>query len=439
MMKHIYRFRPHKNILEGYKELKNQSLYFAPLEELNDPVEGFMDYFWKGDEASWTDFFTHYFGSMTISWSLLNRSKYFDEDFRREALINFTWENCNKDLKRIHDQAFEKFIKEPAVTAIISFLSKHNDTIRRVELSYYLNSIHAIGVSLVHETAELLDLIPQPKGETSVNKTKDLFSNKFITIEMLSKLNDDVVAHMMNKNLSREDALVQVNLGFRISSAHLQNFKDTDPDVKFFNHDFPNSYMDNLDGRLSPNRYVTCFSESYKNSSMWGQYAESHKGVCFEYYVGSSENMRLKIHHPENESNVLHHPICKVKYDGYGEIDYFKCIKDLNTGAANQTVLKIFQLKVLNKTPDWDFEEERRIVLFDDNKTDYSNKDNRLLKYHIDSLSGVIFGIKMPESDKTAIIDHFASLGDSSKGVEFYQAYYSHANKRIERYKLKII
>jgi hypothetical protein len=49
MISHLYRFRPIERLL-AKNELQNQEVFFAKPENLNDPMEGFRDVFWKGDE-----------------------------------------------------------------------------------------------------------------------------------------------------------------------------------------------------------------------------------------------------------------------------------------------------------------------------------------------------------------------------------------------------
>jgi hypothetical protein len=53
MPDHLYRFRSIHSILGGFHELENQEIYFCPPQQLNDPLEGFKDIFWKGDEIVW--------------------------------------------------------------------------------------------------------------------------------------------------------------------------------------------------------------------------------------------------------------------------------------------------------------------------------------------------------------------------------------------------
>jgi hypothetical protein len=41
----MYRFRTVNNLLDGQHELEKQEIYFAPSNDLNDPMEGFSMFF----------------------------------------------------------------------------------------------------------------------------------------------------------------------------------------------------------------------------------------------------------------------------------------------------------------------------------------------------------------------------------------------------------
>lgn len=58
------RFRRTHSLLEGHKELENQEIYFSDVASLNDPMEGFREYFWAGDTIIWVNFFKHYLLSL---------------------------------------------------------------------------------------------------------------------------------------------------------------------------------------------------------------------------------------------------------------------------------------------------------------------------------------------------------------------------------------
>jgi hypothetical protein len=56
----LYRFRSIHASLDGFHELQNQEIYFSPPAQLNDPLEGLMDVFWRGDVIVWTNLLRHY-------------------------------------------------------------------------------------------------------------------------------------------------------------------------------------------------------------------------------------------------------------------------------------------------------------------------------------------------------------------------------------------
>jgi hypothetical protein len=56
----FYRFRRASAVLDEFQELERGTIYFAPPEELNDPMEGYKDLFWSGDVVVWRSLFKHY-------------------------------------------------------------------------------------------------------------------------------------------------------------------------------------------------------------------------------------------------------------------------------------------------------------------------------------------------------------------------------------------
>lgn len=60
MTEYFYRYRPIKAVLDEFHELENQEIYFSTTDELNDPMDGFKDLFWRGDEIVWRNFLKHY-------------------------------------------------------------------------------------------------------------------------------------------------------------------------------------------------------------------------------------------------------------------------------------------------------------------------------------------------------------------------------------------
>ena len=60
MSKRFYRIRTIDSLLDKYKELENQEVFFQSTDKLNDPMEGFMDFIFKGDEIVWKNLIIHF-------------------------------------------------------------------------------------------------------------------------------------------------------------------------------------------------------------------------------------------------------------------------------------------------------------------------------------------------------------------------------------------
>lgn len=70
-MTDLYRLRPLNRLLGEHGELEEQIIYFASLEELNDPMEGFRDIVWQGDRIVWTNLFRHYLYCFYLTYDLI--------------------------------------------------------------------------------------------------------------------------------------------------------------------------------------------------------------------------------------------------------------------------------------------------------------------------------------------------------------------------------
>ena len=87
--------------------------------------------------------------------------------------------------------------------------------------------------------------------------------------------------------------------------------------------DFPKKYMERLETILYPNWHVACFLRSYSNSSTWGNYGDSHKGVCLIFQTdhdGERISMPLKqITGYSNKGEEWHCRPMQVHEVTYGE------------------------------------------------------------------------------------------------------------------------
>jgi len=141
---------------------------------------------------------------------------------------------------------------------------------------------------------------------------------------------------------------------------------------------------------------VISFTESPQNILMWSHYADEHKGICPEFTLDDKQTLN---------DVAIYKVSCEPDYP---EID-FKNIWNIN-GLA-----KI----LLTKSEEWKSEKElRRITM----------SGNELLDYPI-PLSGIIFGLRTPESEKSLIKKIL-----SDKDINFQQIKLAN-----QEYKLEIV
>ena len=95
---------------------------------------------------------------------------------------------------------------------------------------------------------------------------------------------------------------------------------------------------------------------------------------------------------------------------------------------------------VLNKSIDWRYEKERRLVLYDIVGGDIEGEEYRKCTYEFRTLRGVIFGIRTPDEIKLRIINILARKcrAEGRADFELYQAYYEPGAGSIGRRKIAI-
>ncbi len=202
--------------------------------------------------------------------------------------------------------------------------------------------------------------------------------------------------------------------------------------------DFPEAYLEQLLRLLWPQWYAACFSKSYANSSLWGNYADGHKGACLIFGASESdEPSSLALNqvvgwsfNPQDDEqgtkenwNFAQIPFRDINYANYfGEVDFFRSIGRLPVG----TLLKLwytdedgnvsgsashirqggihdenwrnrhwdgFFRDITAKTNDWEYEQESRLILYGLLDDDLEER-RRKLNYDFNSLKGIIFGIR---------------------------------------------
>ena len=467
-MKTFYRFRSIDNLLgEKYNELENQSIYFASPSQLNDPMEGFKDLVFNGDSITYKNLFKHYLMCLERIFSLYLIA---GEEHHKITTDNIPIYDSFDDFPTpMYKELFEKISKEffDIFEDFIDTIAARTTPIKRNEISSYFDTIHFITLEIIYRNFEEKNFIPKREEVNSID------------LEVVNKIKESI--NLMEKLLKEEDGIKKIeSLIFIQKHMHdelalINNAKNkfviNFPNKNFLLIDFVNIYLETLEKLMYPNWYTACFMTESHNSSVWGHYGDSHKGVCLIFEASEKESISFsngKI--GENLNGIvrgtIEHKFYKVNYEkGYPKIDFFRSIGRLPISKLYSTWYKgydcdskifddfnkdqdrwrknywdTFYKNILTKSKDWEYEKEYRLIL-SGLLDDEIKKENRILQYDFKQLKGLIFGIKTPLEDKIKIIDIIANKCkiNNRSDFEFYQAYYCHENKNILHKKLSLI
>jgi len=234
--------------------------------------------------------------------------------------------------------------------------------------------------------------------------------------------------------------------------------------------EFPNQYLTNLMRLVYPPWYVACFSARHDNPAMWSHYTDNHNGCCLVFNTGrafeNEETARyMSLDGPSGYSwsrdggsrttrSCQKLPLDAVRYStdnhrleffsNIGRLTLHDAMKNWFEDEAGTTselskhlnsetqkmwrdeYWKNFSPPLLRKLPDWEHEEEYRIVLSDILGL-FNADEGRAFTYSYDTLDGIIFGLNVGLSDKLKvmkIVDAKLEMRTVEKDFKFYQARY---------------
>ena len=466
-MAEFYRFRSIDSLLGEHKELEEQTIYFASAEELNDPMEGLRDIVWDGDEIVWSNFFKHYVFCLNRCYFLLNVTQHPRKLETADIPILERWDEIRIPIETsLFDDAWDRFGNLPYIQEIIEALANTKRKIRYREIVFYLGSIQTFG---------LLDAIQK-------SYIDHLLISEFQTFQSPQELSKAVGMEMLLNAIKQTqeyenedllDAVYQISEEMRhnIELTVQYNTRTHPPEIldginRTTMLDFPKVYVEQLDRLLWTDWYTACFTESYCNSSVWAKYADGHKGVCLIFEAIEKDNSN----NLELNNNSITLSFREVHYeDKLGETDFFRTICRMPVGTLKELwytdqdgnisecaahiesesegavwkelYWKNFFRDVTFKTKDWRYEQEYRLVL-DDGLGQFNEKDDRALTYNLDSLKGIIFGIRTSREDMMKIIEIIEKKkrcnGNNRADFKYFQAYYSDKDGDIRKRKTRL-
>lgn len=472
-------FYHYRSIYSALKEIEG-TFYFASREELNDPMESYLQVYWQGDKAAWEGLFRNYICSLYYAFTLYTLAIYGNK-LRKKTLIVDIDRFDNVPLGKILEEIGKEFLAERDVQDISSLCSDKLAKVRKKELKTLIRIVHYKALAIC---------IRKSINNGTVNKECYERVLKLIT-DIIDKLDDspygkkvELLRRIDDKERSIIFSFCEDSFNDFIESCFLkigicinENFlygsmihnekknlnrsclseKDSESIQRrnWFTlmNDFPKNYVEQLVDILYPKSYVVCFSASNSNSAMWGKYAESHAGVCLIYECNDKQEILI-----DHKFDGKKYPLKfqKVIYGGEVEKRNFfetlgiltlaqvkrwfagtnglsKCFDVFSNDEDNWRTQywKTFDTKIRQKLESWSYEEEYRLII-EDSFYNYPSSEDRKLKYDLKALKGIIFGIKTSEYDKCQIIKKILKNEKIGDDFKFWQAEYNDEKQIIE-------
>ncbi|MHB8366120.1 MAG: DUF2971 domain-containing protein [Acidithiobacillus sp.] len=474
----FYRFRSVDALLGERKELENQEIYFCPPDQLNDPMEGYKDLFWRGDEIVWRNLLKHYLAYLTQSLhTAFIMGKDYDARLARNFVFTMPSTLPTEQIKGIHRRVCDAFFGFHTLADLPAMLASRTSALRREEVEFCLRAVHGIALkcvmTILREGGRLPDVNEPPPVPQFTEE--DVLKNLFKVLNGLKE----------NEVESKPEMLVAL-FG---ASAHANRQIDlirylgvTDGLSKAWHTIFyalPEHYVDSLRDLVYFNWYAACFVTDPTHAAMWGHYGDGHKGICLKFRAEEREGQPpvLKLHGitgwhggpnggGQSYGDILL-PFERITYtDKLPEVDFFRsighfpvpvlesqwysdeqgnrssCADDVlgNMSEWHQRYWISFRRLIFTKLRDWQHEDEYRLTLMSPLDS-FSEAKDRKLKYRFSDLEGIIFGIRTPLAEKARIIDIVAAKckAEGRKSFAFSQAVYAAHNGKIEAHPLDLV
>jgi hypothetical protein len=470
----MYRFRKIHHLLDGHQELEKQEIYFAPSEDLNDPMEGFRDIFWKGDAIVWRNLLKQYVICVEhIFVMTLISNNNVKITLKDVALFNHVPTDLPQAKIDLWSKIRAEFFTNDFVNELPASLSRRKNPIRRGELLSYLLYVHQYALNAVSAVYHREGIIPHPIFSFNIDEQNEKLMSGGNMVDIMNKMEDE---HPENKsiaevlftasNQTRDAALLATTSNFTAEQLSFNRL--------LLMNDIPELFIAKLETLVYPEWYSASFLKECTNSAIWAHYGDEHKGCCLifnERESGNQLEIDLKVEYGYSNSaptiGMQPQVFRKVIYDNkYVEIDFFRslgrspiaflesqwykgedgilspCADHLYTDQKewHKIYWEKFYNSVIVKLDAWEYEDEYRLIITGA-FMDYSKIESRKLKYKFEDLSGLIFGIKTEASDKIKIIKIIQDKCKQHKraSFDFYQAYYSSGSGKIDKYKLGLM
>ena len=453
----LYRFRSiDKLINPPYEELKHQYFFFAAPSELNDPLEGYVDFYWKADKIAWLGLFKNYVWQVyrTLESIML---RYPINDIKKMYFTKTEIHFKDTKLPKLRTNIETSFCDEPLIDEIATILAESDQEISPTVLQLILLPIHSLALFHANKLYENIG-IQVWKSSDWLTKTVETITNKLH--DYFLKTIKDIIQHPQNtKSLICFDQYFRLNTEYPLDKFEKEQFEL----IEYLYTDFPEHYVKCVTNLAYATWKTVCFNRTYADPKMWSHYADSHKGVCLMFNFNHAERVQLESLDKTATDKIKQLYIKPIDYTSKpSKINFFLTLGNLwgderkhwlfHNGEKSELLSSIFEnidkwrdeywmefeKRFLRKGSCWESEQEERIVL-DDSFYDHSSA--RKYKYDFNKLHGIVFGINTKLSDKKRIIKILKEKCKETMRDQFhiYQARYDTNKEIIETDLLMII
>lgn len=456
----LYRFRSIKNLL-GKHELEKQQIYFAALDQLNDPIEGTRQYFWQGDKIVWGNFLKHYLLCLEHVITLATISPDNKKITKKDIPIFKSEMNLPTALYRERIQKIYKhFFSNSFVKSYLQLITKNPNKIYLDEMYVHLKVLSGTALESIFEINTQSGLIPnpensQPRGENSqldlglTNVWDELYDDPVVYRGLIDSLYDTLKTWDSQLILQHKDSLK----------------------LQSINIEFPQMYLNAVVELTYPKAYVACFMDNCLNSSIWATYGDNHTGICLKFNTNNGPNpvlpLKTTIGYCSSSGKIYEYrdfSLQPIEYSSsFDELDFFRNLGRLQTHQLieqwytdengelsicydyifshkdewREQHWNLFKGSYLKKLPAWSHEREYRIVL-SSVLNSYDDPKDRLLEYKFENLEAIIFGMRTPLEAKAEIIEivkrKCTELGRDQ--FDFFEIAYSNSKEELYLRKL---
>ena len=141
----LYKFRSNPKFIK--EELQEEYLYFAETSELNDPIEGFVKLYWKGDLVLWKNLLKHYLYTLAntvVQIAIIGKIE------KNELPIFFDESHFpSSQYKSLFEEIRNSFFEEKDIKDFLVYLGTVQHKIFEKELISYIKFIHFTALQCV--------------------------------------------------------------------------------------------------------------------------------------------------------------------------------------------------------------------------------------------------------------------------------------------------